>query len=182
ILMRKATTANTGNEIASCCQVSSVSHQSTRRGGGLLGACFILVLLLLLAACDPVTGTGPGTPPDPSQYLHVDAATQSVVVTLIAGHPATNNQFNYDGYSNGALVVTVPVGWKVTVQCQNHGTVPNSCAVVSGGAATKPIEPGWSTPDPQRGLDPGECASFEFTTPHAVRGGLPTVAGRSDSR
>src|SRR2546422_12758 len=69
--MRKAITANTGNEIASCCQVSSVSHQST---------------------------------------------------------------------------------------------VPNCCAVVNGGAATKPIEPGWSTPDPQRGLEPGQSASFVFTT------------------
>src|SRR5438132_11189691 len=154
--MRKAITANTGNEIASCCQVSSVSHQSTRRGGGLLGACFIVVSLLLLAACDPVTGTGPGTPPDPSQYLHVDAATQSVVVTLIAGHPATNNKFNYDGYSNGALVVTVPVGWKVTVQRQNHGTVPNSYAVVGGGAATKPRQPGRVPPHPTPGRHRGQ--------------------------
>ena len=122
-----------------------------------------MVSLLLVAACDPVAGTGPGTQPDPSQYLHVDAATQSVVVTLIAGHPATDNQFNYDGYSSGALVLTVPVGWQLTVQCQNHGTVPNSCAVVSGRAATKPVDPGWSTPDPQRGLDPGQSASFVFT-------------------
>ena len=149
--------------MASCSQVSSVSHQSTRRGGGWLGPCFVAVSLLFVASCDPITGTGPGTPPSPSQYLHVDAAAHTVVVTLIAGHPATDNQFNYDGYSNGALVLTVPVGWKVTVQCQNHGTVPNSCAVVSGGAATKPVDPGWSTPDPQRGLDPGQSASFEFT-------------------
>src|SRR3989442_14708680 len=161
--MRKAITANTGNEIASCCQVSSVSHQSTRRGGGLLGSCCIVLSLLCLAACDPVTGTGPGTPPDPSQYLHVDAATQSVVVTLIAGHSATDNQFNYNGYSNGALVLRVPAGWQVTVQCENHGTVPNSCAVVSGSAATNPIEPGWSTPNPKTGLDPGHSASFVFT-------------------
>lgn len=122
-----------------------------------------MLSLLCLAACDPVTGTGPGTPPDPSQYLHVDAATQSVVVTLIAGHSATDNQFNYDGYSNGALVLTVPAGWQVTVQCENHGTVPNSCAVVSGSAATNPIEPGWSTPNPKTGLDPGHSASFVFT-------------------
>jgi len=119
--------------------------------------------LLLAAACDPVTGTGPGTPPDPRQYLKVDQATQTAVVTLIAGHPATDYQFNYDGYGNGTLVLKVPVGWQVTVQCANHSTVPNSCAVVASASSTEPVEPGWSTPDPGRGLDPGESSSFAFT-------------------
>ena len=135
----------------------------------------------MLAACDPVTGTGPGTPPDPSQYLHVDAATQSVVVTLIAGHPATNNQFNYDGYSNGALVVTVPVGWKVTVQCQNHGTVPNSCAVVSNAHDKAPMDPSWSTPNPVRGLDPGQSASFAFTPTRSGSYRIASLVGGNEA-
>lgn len=124
--------------------------------------------MLLAVACDPITGTGPGTPPDPRQYLKVDPATRTAVVTLIAGYPATDYQFNYDGYGNGTLFLKVPVGWQVTVQCANHSTVPNSCAVVSGAGATEPVEAGWSTPDPQRGLDPGQTASFVFT---------PTVVG-----
>lgn len=124
--------------------------------------------MLLAAACDPVTGTGPGTQPDPRQYLKVDAATRTAVVTLIAGYPATDYQFNYDGYGNGTLVLKVPVGWQVTVQCANHSTVPNSCAVVAGASATEPVQPGWSTPDPLRGLDPGQSAGFTFT---------PTTAG-----
>ncbi len=124
--------------------------------------------LLLAAACDPVTGTGPGTPPDPRQYLKVDTVTQTAVVTLIAGYPATDYQFNYDGYGNGTLVLKVPVGWQVTVQCANHATVPNSCAVVSNASATEPVDPEWSTPEPQRGLDPGQSSSFTFT---------PTTAG-----
>ena len=119
--------------------------------------------LLGVASCDPVTGTGPGTAPDPKTYIHVDAATRTAVVTLIAGHPATDIQFNYDGYGSGALVFRVPVGWQVTIQCLNHGTVPYSCAVVANGEATEPVDPGWSTPDPQRGLDPGQSASFAFT-------------------
>lgn len=108
-------------------------------------------------------GTGPGTPPDPNHYFKVDSSAHSVIVTLIAGYPATDYQFNYNGYRNGALVLTIPVGWQVTVQCENHSTVPNSCAVVSGPNATEPAEPGWSTRDPQRGLDPGQSASFTFT-------------------
>lgn len=126
---------------------------------------FLLVALIAAVAfaCDPVTGTGSGTQPDPKQYLKVDAANKSAIVTLIAGYPATDFQFNYDGYGDGSLILTVPVGWQVTVQCANRSTVPNSCAVVSDKAATKPMQAGWSTPDPQRGLDPGQSASFVFT-------------------
>ena len=124
---------------------------------------FALAAVLLLAACDPVSGTGNGTPPDPKQFLHADAPSKSVVVTLIAGYPAGQYQFNYNGYASGSLVVTVPTGWQVTVQCQNRGTVPNSCAVVSDSHATAPVEPGWSTPDPVRGIQPGGSASFSFT-------------------
>lgn len=122
-----------------------------------------LLLLGAFAACDPLTGTGPGTQPDPAQFLKVDASGRSAVVTLIAGHPATDFQFNYDGYGSGSLVLKVPVGWQVTVQCANHGTVPNSCAVVANQTATQPLEPDWTTPDPERGLDPGQSASFTFT-------------------
>jgi len=125
----------------------------------LLGTFF----LLSLASCDPVTGTGPGAAPDPKQYIHVDAATRTAVVTLIAGHPATDIQFNYDGYGSGALVLVVPVGWQVTIQCVNRGTVPNSCAVVADSRAAEPVQPDWSTPNPKRGLDPGQSASFLFT-------------------
>ena len=97
--------------------------------------------LVGLVACDPVTGTGPGTQPDPKTFIKVDAATRGAVVTLIAGHPATDNQFNYDGYSSGALVLTVPAGWQITLQCENRGTVPNSCAVVKDGSSSAPTDP-----------------------------------------
>jgi Sulfocyanin (SoxE) domain len=119
--------------------------------------------LLCGTACDPVTGTGPGTQPDPKTFIKVDAAMHIAVVTLIAGHPATDNQFNYDGYSSGALVLTVPTGWQVTIQCLNHGTVPNSCAIVADGKATSPMQSDWSTPSPQHGLDPGQSSGFAFT-------------------
>lgn len=121
------------------------------------------MLLATAAACDPLTGTGPGTPPNPAHYIHVDSTGQTALVTLIAGYPATDFQFNYDGYGSGSLKLTVPAGWQVTVQCANHSTVPNSCAVVADAHALQPVQPGWSTPDPQRGLAPGQSASFTFT-------------------
>lgn len=120
------------------------------------------LLVLGVAACDPLTGTGAGNPPDLSHYIRINSSNQSVVVILVAGYPASDYQFNYNGYGSGALVLTVPVGWRVTIQCENRGTVPNSCAVVQGRTDTKPIDPMWSTPDPARGLDPGQSASFDF--------------------
>jgi hypothetical protein len=122
-----------------------------------------VAVMFVLAACDPIQGSGSGTPPDPSHYIRVDQASRSAIVTLIAGYPATDFQFNYDGYGSGALVLTVPVAWQVTVQCENHGTVPNSCSVVAGSHDAQPMDPGWSTPEPAVGLDPGRSASFVFT-------------------
>jgi hypothetical protein len=128
-----------------------------------------LLALLLVAgfvacvACDPVTGTGSGTPPDPSNYLKVDSQTKTAVLTLIAGYPVSDYQFNYNGYTDGQLLLRVPVGWQVTVQCANRSTINNSCAVVAGAGATDPVDPAWTTPNPQQGLRPGESASFVFT-------------------
>lgn len=121
-----------------------------------------VAVCLVVAACDPVLGTGSGNPPDLSHYIHVETATRTVVITLVAGYPAGDYQFNYDGYASGALVVTVPVGWRATIQCENRGTVPNSCAVVAGKKDAVPLSPDWTTPDPTRGLDPGQSAGFEL--------------------
>ena len=127
-----------------------------------LGGLAILLCVAAVAACDPVMGTGAGNPPDLGKLIHVDAAHRSVVITLIAGYPAGDYQFNYDGYGSGVLVVTVPVGWTATIQCENRGTVANSCAVVTGEHDTAPLRPEWSTSNPQRGLDPGQSGSFDF--------------------
>lgn len=158
-------TAKTGNDNATCFHTSSDSHQ-IRISARLMRVQLLLALVAAVAivgACDPVMGTGSGTQPDPKQYLKADPTTRTAIVTLIAGYPATDYQFNYDGYQSGALVLTVPVGWQITVQCSNHSTVPQSCAVVADGSATQPIRPDWSTPDPERGLDPGQSATFVFT-------------------
>jgi hypothetical protein len=139
------------------------------------------VSLLCAAACDPLTGTGPGTPPDPKQYIHSDPATNAVVITLIAGYPAGDYQFNYNGYRNGTLVISIPVGWQVTIQCENHATVPNSCAVVAGRTDLAPMEAGWSTPDPTRGLDPGRSATFAFTPSRPGSFRIASLVGGSEA-
>ena len=127
--------------------------------GGVAGACFMALILLVAAACDPLQGSGTGNPADPAKYIKVDDAARSAIVTLIAAYPATDFQFNYLGYGSGALVLTVPAGWQITVQCENRGTVANSCSVVRDAKATAPIDPSWTSGD----LDPGASATFVFT-------------------
>lgn len=120
---------------------------------------------MLLAACNPTTvisGSGSGDRPDPARFLHADPATRSAILTLVAGYPATDSQFNFNGYANGTLEVTIPVGWAVTVQCANRGTVPNSCTVVDPARPDRPADPAWTTPDPGTGLAPGGSATFTF--------------------
>jgi len=123
---------------------------------------------LLLLACDPVQGSGSGDPPDPGQFLTVSRPAQAATLTLVAGYPATDNQFNFDGYSDGTLAVVVPVGWVLELVCRNRGTVPNSCTIVTSGRADAPAAPTWSTPDPRRGMKSGASATFLF---------MPTASG-----
>ncbi|MGH7861995.1 MAG: sulfocyanin-like copper-binding protein [Candidatus Dormibacteraceae bacterium] len=135
---------------------------------GRINPLLIGLLLLLGVACNPVTGSGPGTQPDTVTFLHTDNASRSAVLTLIAGYPVTDNEFNYNGYERGELKVTIPVGWNVTVQCQNHTALPNSCAVVRDANATAPLQAGWSTANPTVGLGVRATGTFSFT---------PTVTG-----
>ena len=141
----------------------------------------IAISVLALAACDPLTGTGPGNPPDPKGYIYSDPATRAVVLTLIAGYPAGDYQFNYNGYRDGTLVISIPVGWQVTVQCENHGTVPNSCAVVHDRNDLGAVEPGWSTPDPTRGLGPGQSATFVFSPSSSGSYRIASLVGGSEA-
>ena len=102
-----------------------------------------------------------GKPPDPKQFMKVDARHKIVNVTLIAGYDGTNNGFNFDGYA-GYLMWTVPRGWRVRVTCTNEGALSHSCAVVKSPSATKAAFPGAASPSPIRGLEHGKTARFTF--------------------
>jgi hypothetical protein len=91
----------------------------------------------------------------PSRFLAVDARRRRVTLTLIASYDAANNGFNFDGYWGGRLLLSVPLGWRVRIECENRGPLRNSCAVIAGyrlafrGATTPP-------------LGAGRSASFSF--------------------
>jgi len=84
----------------------------------------------------------------PTRFLAVDARRRRVTLTLIASYDSANNGFNFDGYWGGRLLLSVPLGWRVRILCENRGPLRNSCAVVAGyrvafpGAATAPLSAG----------------------------------------
>jgi Sulfocyanin (SoxE) domain len=159
--------------------------------------------LLLLAAGPPAFAHDerPSGKPDPHRFLSWDASRRVAHLTLVAGFDGGNNGFNFDGYGRGELLVTIPLGWRVVVDCENHGGARHSCAVVRGSLSILPAFPGAASPAPIIGLPPGSKATFSFRATrtgsfriaclvpgHAqarqwdvldiVRGGRPSISAR----
>ena len=116
-----------------------------------------------LTAC----GGGPTTPLSAPQILRFDTGSRTVQITARAAYGSFNQEMNFDGYGNGALTITVPFGWLISVQCVNESQLlRHSCAVVSDTPASlgyRPLAfPEASSPDPSAGSVPGASSTFEF--------------------
>ena len=96
--------------------------------------------------------------PDPHRFLAVDRTHHAVTLTLVAAYDGANNGFNFDGYGRGELLLSVPLGWRVRIRCENRGPLRNSCAVVTGPETTTPAFRGAATGE----LQAGAQASFSF--------------------
>jgi hypothetical protein len=116
----------------------------------------------------------PLQPAQMSQWLSFDAANKTATFTIVANVPGTKSEFNYNGYTNGALVISVPKGWTVTVHCNDDpaATYAHSCTVVSGADSKTPAFPGASLPDPTGTgfVTAGEKKTFSFTPDAAFVG------------
>jgi uncharacterized cupredoxin-like copper-binding protein len=125
-----------------------------------------LVLLSTVIAC----GSGSSTSNDYAHpvgeptWMTFDAATKSVKLTLISSYNSDNAGLNFNGYSSGKMVVSVPDGWQVTVDCQNHGTGNHSCGIVKKAGDQLPAFAGSATPDAIHGFPKGAKQSFTFTS------------------
>jgi sulfocyanin len=74
--------------------------------------------------------TGTTTAPsNPSQWIATTG--KNVHLTLIAGYNQANAGFNFDGGANGHMVVTVPLGDKVTGTFKNTASTPHDVLVVA---------------------------------------------------
>jgi sulfocyanin SoxE-like protein len=123
-----------------------------------------LLLAVLAAAARDARAAGGA---DPGRFLAWNAKARVVRLMLLAGLGRENNGFNFDGYGRGKLLVRVPLGWRVVVDCENRGTMRHSCAIVRGALSRVPAFRGAATQQPLTGLSPGAKATFSFVASRA---------------
>jgi len=92
-------------------------------------------------------------------WLSYDSSRRTATIRLVPAYNGALGGFNFNGYAKGEVAVVVPLGWKVTVRCENTGQGGrHSCALVRGPGATRPAIVGASSPDPANGLAAGRTA------------------------
>ncbi len=102
--------------------------------------------------------------PSPShnvkRWMRVNTAAHLVELTIIAGYQ--DHGFNLNGTQNGAMQVTVPENYKVTIHFVNDSGLSNSLAVVAGARSRRASFSGAATRDLTTGLPPQGTQVFAF--------------------
>ncbi|HEY1081410.1 MAG TPA: sulfocyanin-like copper-binding protein [Prosthecobacter sp.] len=103
--------------------------------------------------------------------LKPGAAPKSVKVALVATFNAANYGMNFNGYSHGKAVLTVPTGWKVDVTFINPAPIPHSAIVIEKADTKKlqvaePYFEGGASPKHLVGMSLGK-ADFSFVADEA---------------
>jgi uncharacterized cupredoxin-like copper-binding protein len=124
--------------------------------GTLVGASVLLVSTALAAPA----ARGLAAP----KWLSVSASSKTATLTMIGEYNSSNNGYNFDGYSNGKMVVTVPVNWTIKVKCSTAASavLSHSCVITKGLTSTKPAFPGAGVKNATAGLAPGSKQTFTF--------------------
>ncbi len=82
-------------------------------------------------ANDGVAGPASAVSADDVPWMKVDEAGRKVSFDIVAGSTSTNSAWNFNGYAEGDMTITVPVGWTVTMTFSNaDGDVPHSLYVL----------------------------------------------------
>jgi sulfocyanin SoxE-like protein len=85
-----------------------------------------------------LVATGGGSGPRVSaagggpSWMKVEARSKRVAFVVTAAQGGANGTLNYNGYANGRMTVTVPVGWQVHIDLENSGAgaLPHSLEVI----------------------------------------------------
>lgn len=110
---------------------------------------------------------GPVPKIDPS-WLQVDSAKKEVTLSLTAALGGDNSGMNFNGFHEGGMTFTVPVGWTVVVNFTNkdggqgHGfdVIPYALPVEAG--PMKPALPNAATDSAGTGLPAGAKKVVRF--------------------
>ena len=106
-------------------------------------------------------------------WMKVDQNAKTVSMDIQGGKTATNNHWNFNGYANGDATITVPPGFKVTLDVSNHDpALAHSIGVdtrTGNFDATLTPQPAFAnavSPDPSNpagGIQPGKSTKVTFT-------------------
>jgi sulfocyanin SoxE-like protein len=120
----------------------------------------VVLVTILLAACGGRTSAAEPL----GHWLSFDAGRRTVRLLLVPGYNDAYGGFNFNGYGKGRVLVSVPLGWRVTVRCANvRSGLRNSCVVVRGPSDLRPAFTGAGSRRALVGLRPGAFDSFSFT-------------------
>ncbi len=105
--------------------------------------------------------------PPPAHWLSANTKTYTATLTLEAGYNGALGGFNFDGYGKGALVVSIPSGYHLTIAYDNKSEYPHSVLVTP--YAKKDLVVGWpvafrgaASTDASDGAAPGAMQRFSF--------------------
>lgn len=130
-----------------------------------LAALSILLALALIrvSASADIAGTA----------MQYDAATKTVTLHLIGAETNANGGFNFNSYSEGAMTITVPTGWKVDGDFIVDSPIPHSVIVTpfdqhDGSGDLTAAFTGAATPQYLNGIAKGDKAqTFSFVADKA---------------
>jgi FtsP/CotA-like multicopper oxidase with cupredoxin domain len=147
---------------------------STPEGGGSQPAASAPAVSAL-----PAPPSGPMTMPE---WYTIDNAARTVHLRLIAGETNANNYWNYNGAINGALAITVPEGYTVTIEQVNRDpNMAHSIGILTlpenfmTPPQPNPVFPGAISHNPTSMIEatmPGETESITFVADRAGSYGL----------
>jgi ubiquinol-cytochrome c reductase cytochrome b subunit len=114
------------------------------------------------------------------RWLTWNIRTRTATLTLIAGATNAIAGFNFNGYGNGQMVVSVPAGYHVTVTFSNQSAIPHSALITpyadKNRAGNFPLAfPGASTANPTSGSARGQSVQFTFVA--STAGAYAIVCG-----
>jgi sulfocyanin len=138
------------------------------------------LLRALVAALWLLALTGPGFAEEkrlvPS-WMTVQDNPKDVTMDVVAGFNASNSNWNFNGYHDGAMTVVVPEGWRVRIDFTTlDGNMPHSLVVIADpGRENLPLEAGREhtafsraySKSPIAGISPGDEDVISFTAKKA---------------
>ena len=132
----------------------------------------LLVGALLLGVARAEAQTAKGGKIDPT-WLRADVATRTAEFKLVGGLTDLNGGMNFNGFSRGGLVLTVPQGWNVVLHFKNQDqNLPHSVEIIpdSGAIPSGPVPPAFAhaaTGQLEQGFPSGQGGDVRFVAAKA---------------